>query len=394
MKKSPLNPPIKKEYFFFRNLLATLFLGVCLFCPFEETTLLAQESAKQDQSVPPPFGFNPCIRILSIDGGGVRGIIPAHVLEKIEKETGQPISRLFDFISGTSTGAVISLALTKPTEGHSEKPQFSAKDLVGFYERDSQDLFPPQSAKMEEESFITSTKYSPDPPLHIFKQTFGKTKLERSLIPVIVPTYNIKDKRPFFFKSWSKSTNKYTMSEVAGAAVAAPGYFPPAHLPANGQTSGKKQTLVLVDGGVFANNPTRYAMENSYQMGNIRKGIFLLSLGTGKTSHKHPEQSVSHWEEAQWTTPLKKLLFSDPPEKSGDPADSSPQPSAQVTLRMEPVIPAQNAAMDNASPQNLMDLKNISEQMLNQDQQNFRRIVQILEKQRPAGCFRAGNAPS
>lgn len=368
-------------------------IGAFLSCPLKNT-VLAQESIKKETSVPPPFDFNPCIRILSIDGGGVRGIIPAKVLERIEKKTGQPISRLFDFIAGTSTGAVISLALTKPSIGHPEDPQFSAKDLVGFYERDSQLLFPPKSPQRDEEFFITQTRYSPDPPLHLFDQTFGKTGLESSIIPVLVPTYNIKEKKPFFFKSWYKHTNRYTMSEVAGAAVAAPGYFPPAHLPSNSQVFDTKGILVLVDGGVFANNPMRYAIQNSYQIGDIRKGLFLLSLGTGKTSLEKPDQPSSHWESAKWTTPLQKALFSDPPGKTGKPTDPSLDSSLQITLRLEPVIPVENAAMDNASSQNLTELKNISEKMMKLDQNDFKRIVQILIKPRPEGCFRTGNTPS
>ena len=370
----------------FRNFLTSIFLIVFLFSPSEKPPVFGQSITQQDQTILPSSDFNPCIRILSIDGGGVRGIIPAAVLERIEEETGEPVSRLFDFISGTSTGAVISLALTKPSEKDSQKAQFSAKDIVGFYERDSRILFPPPSTETEENRFLTSTKYSPEPPLNIFRQTFGKTGLKKSLVPILVPTYNIKEKKPFFFKSWVKSTNDYPMSEVARAAVAAPGYFPPVELPAHRQTSSPKQTMVLVDGGVFANNPMRYALENSYQLGNIRKGIFLLSLGTGKTSPEHPRESPYHWEEAQWPSPLKNLLFADPPI-------SNQESSSQITLRMEPVIPAENAAMDNAREQNLLTLRNISKQMMNQNRPAFKRILRILKTPRPAGCFREGNLP-
>jgi predicted acylesterase/phospholipase RssA len=383
----------KKDSAPFRNLLTSILLIVFLFFPSENSPLFAQSITQQDQTTLPPSDFNPCIRILSIDGGGVRGIIPAAVLERIEEETGEPVSRLFDFISGTSTGAVISLALTKPSEKNSQRAQFSAKDIVGFYERDSRILFPPPSTETEEKRFLTSTKYSPEPPLNIFRQTFGKTGLEKSLVPILVPTYNIKDKKPFFFKSWIKSTNDYPMSEVARAAVAAPGYFPPVELTAHRKTSSKKQTLLLVDGGVFANNPMRYALENSYQLGDIRKGIFLLSLGTGKTSPEHPGESPYHWEEAKWTTPLKNLLFADPPGQSADPSMTNQPSSSQVTLRMEPVIPAENAAMDNAGEQNLLTLKNISKQMMNQNRPAFKRILRILRTPRPAGCFREGNLP-
>jgi len=375
------------------KILVIFLIGIFLNAPLNNTGW-AQENPEQERSVLPPYGFNPCIRVLSIDGGGVRGIIPSELLARIERETGKPISSLFDFIAGTSTGAVIALALTKPAEGDTGKPQFSAKDLVGFYERDSQLLFPPKSPNKDETFLITQTRYSPDPPIHLFNQTFGKTGLEKSIIPVLVPTYNIKGKKPFFFKSWRRDTNRYTMSEVAGAAVAAPGYFPPVKLSYQTQSTQKKRTLVLVDGGVFANNPMRYAIENSYQIGDILKGLFLLSLGTGKTTSGKTNPSPSHWEESQWQTPLQKALFSDPPDNKENPEESTRETSSQITLRIEPVIPAENSAMDNAGAQNLLDLKNISEKILRQDSANFSKIIQILKKPRPAGCFRAGNAPA
>lgn len=371
---------------FSKNLLTIFLIGVFLGFPLKNT-VLGHENTNQENPLPAPYDFNPCIRILSIDGGGVRGIIPASILERIERKTGQPISRLFDFISGTSTGAVISLALTKPAQDHPDAPLFSSRDLVGFYERDSKLLFPPKSPVKDKGFFMKQTRYSPDPPLRLFDQTFGKTGLESSIVPVLIPTYNIKEKKPFFFKSWTKDTQSYRMSEVAGAAVAAPGYFPPARLPVHGKHSGKKGALVLVDGGVFANNPTQYALENSYQVGNIRKGLFILSLGTGKVSPGQAGKDAFHWEEARWPTALGKALFADPP-------GSSQKTGPQVMLRIEPVIPAENAAMDNAAPQNIMDLRTIAEHTITGGRKDFRRIVRILLKPRPAGCFREGNTLS
>src|SRR3954454_2165256 len=72
------------------------------------------------------------MRILSIDGGGIWGLIPATLLDHIERKTGRPICELFDLIAGTSTGGIIALALTMP--GDAGKPRWSAADLVGVYE--------------------------------------------------------------------------------------------------------------------------------------------------------------------------------------------------------------------------------------------------------------------
>ncbi len=79
------------------------------------------------------------IRVLSIDGGGIRGIIPSVVLAAIEQRTGQPIANTFDLIAGTSTGGIIALALAKPGQG--SKPQYSADQLIQLYEQEGQRIF-------------------------------------------------------------------------------------------------------------------------------------------------------------------------------------------------------------------------------------------------------------
>ena len=71
------------------------------------------------------------MKILSIDGGGVRGLIPGMVIVEIEKRMGKPISELFDLISGTSAGGHIALALATP--GKDGKPKWSAPELAAYY---------------------------------------------------------------------------------------------------------------------------------------------------------------------------------------------------------------------------------------------------------------------
>jgi uncharacterized protein len=71
--------------------------------------------------------------ILSIDGGGIRGIIPAMVLADIERRTGRRIAELFDLIAGTSTGGVLALGLSVPEEPTGTRPRFEASQLVTFY---------------------------------------------------------------------------------------------------------------------------------------------------------------------------------------------------------------------------------------------------------------------
>lgn len=80
--------------------------------------------------------------ILSIDGGGIKGIVPAMLLAEIEVITGKPICKLFDFIAGTSTGGILTLGLTKPSREDSAKPQFTAKEMVNLYRKEGRIIYP------------------------------------------------------------------------------------------------------------------------------------------------------------------------------------------------------------------------------------------------------------
>ena len=74
------------------------------------------------------------LHVLSIDGGGIRGIFPALLLAEIESRTGKPICQLFDSIAGTSTGGILALGLSKPKSVGSTEFAFAAAELVGMYE--------------------------------------------------------------------------------------------------------------------------------------------------------------------------------------------------------------------------------------------------------------------
>ena len=79
------------------------------------------------------------IRVLSIDGGGIRGIIPALMLGEIERRTNKPIAELFDLIAGTSTGGILALGLTVP--GPDGKPKYCADELVQLYKEEGPRIF-------------------------------------------------------------------------------------------------------------------------------------------------------------------------------------------------------------------------------------------------------------
>ena len=99
-----------------------------------ETMVLGREGFRTLESL-----GSPLVRILAIDGGGIRGLIPAIVLADLERRTGRRTAELFDLIAGTSTGGILACGLTRPGDG--DAPAFSAADLIGLYESEGPEIF-------------------------------------------------------------------------------------------------------------------------------------------------------------------------------------------------------------------------------------------------------------
>lgn len=196
-------------------------------------------------------------RILCIDGGGIRGIIPAVVLEELEQRTGRAISDCFDLIAGTSTGGIIALALTRPDPRG--RPQYSAADVLGFYEDIGPSIFERDALHraLTLES-LAGPRFDSAPLRRALDEYFGDTRLSEALRDVLVTSYDIERREPFFFKSHYarvQPERDFTMRDVAAATAAGPTYFEPVRV----DTTDEVGYRALVDGGVFANNPTMCA---------------------------------------------------------------------------------------------------------------------------------------
>ena len=242
--------------------------------------------------------------VLSIDGGGIRGIIPAMILNKIEKKTGRRIHELFDLIAGTSTGGIIALALTMPDPDCMDKPKHSAKDLVNLYKYRGHCIFN-RSDLYKNLSFngYILRKYPTSGIKNVLRDFFGETRLSQALIDVLIPSYDMQGTRlywkdwkegkeneecdeskvrrkgghPRFFKSHqAKKCNQpeenYLMWQVARATAAAPTFFSPINTeftPADDNDKPCKDLIeTLIDGGLFANNPAMCAYAEAQRMKN------------------------------------------------------------------------------------------------------------------------------
>jgi hypothetical protein len=182
-------------------------------------------------------------KILSIDGGGIKGLYSSTVLEHLETKYG-PASDYFDMICGTSTGGLIALALAL---------KIPASDISRVYIEKGKIIFPKRSRWG---GIIRQTvwkgKYSDEPLKDVLESIFREAKVKDLQNYVCVPSYSFTDARPWIFKRDHGELyrdNETPLVDVALATSAAPTYFPLCEIPHYDH----KQ---FIDGGVWANNPT------------------------------------------------------------------------------------------------------------------------------------------
>src|SRR4051812_35242238 len=173
-----------------------------------------------------PMESDNIITILSIDGGGIRGIIPAMMLARIEERTGMPTHQLFDLVAGTSTGGIIALGLTKANEAGGN--QFAASDLIELFERDGPTIFPHGLfSRLRGLDGWTDERYDAIGIEQVLKRLAGDARLKDALTKVLVTSYDIERRDAIFFKSWRAKDDPafdFAIRDVARATSAAPTY--------------------------------------------------------------------------------------------------------------------------------------------------------------------------
>ncbi|XP_028240801.1 patatin-like protein 1 [Glycine soja] len=217
--------------------------------------------------------------ILSIDGGGIRGIIPATVLEYLDKalkakDPTTSLAHYFDVISGTSTGGLMTAMLAAPNSSNANSPLFTPSDVVQFYKKYGPKIFEPTRAWYE---FYECPKINGEVLHDITRKILKETRLNKTLTNVVIPTFDERKIKPVIFSNYKLKTETYLnakLSDICIGTSAAPTYLPPHQF----QNDGVQ--FDLVDGAMSANNPALVAVSEVIQH-NEHKEILLLSLGTG-----------------------------------------------------------------------------------------------------------------
>lgn len=269
----------------------------------------------------------PKFRILSVDGGGLRGVVPLTILKKVEEFTGQPIHKSFDLIAGTSTGGLIACALTIPSETNSSEAyaKYSLDDLLNVYLTKGKVIFPPPSNALSR--FLKpmdgafNPMFSDEGIEKVFKEVCGNSKLSEALTHLMICTYDLNNNVPLFFKSRSARRNllqNISIYEIARATSAGPTYLPAFEL--KYPNDKENENRLCIDGGVFINNPSMGALSEfvkhhtDYGYGTKSEDVnyndvFVLSIGTGTYSGKITAEQAKNKGKLFWATRISDVMM-------------------------------------------------------------------------------------
>lgn len=371
-------------------------------------------------------------------GGGLRGMIPAHIMAHIEQDTGLRMADMVDVFSGPSTGAILNAALTLRNPDDSARPKYRARHLVRFYEREGERIFPPDRFRefrglihdfnnrtmriAQLNSIFRHGHYNPGNLGRALRALYGSAKLGDSLKSLIIPTYNIDGEQlqvvtengetgqsPVHTRNnfmdtaghalWLKNirinrgvTAKYQTPDVSlydavMATTAAPTYFPCHHFQARWPSHVRPHDYTAIDGSIFDNPSTTY-------LGALRQhllpnqDVIMLGFGTGYTNKSIKKDEWNRYGALGVVDPVNDLplinIFFHASESALLDAFET-EMNGNLYLFNKSMVTGREAdwpslQMDDGSPQNMKRLKDFAEAIIEENRKQYETVCDILVK--------------
>ncbi len=333
------------------------------------------------------------VKILSIDGGGIRGYIPALILREFEEKLRRrgwkrPIGRSFDLIAGTSTGSMIALGLAAPKELNNtsfsdRETAYSAADIVEFYEKHGLEIFPRRIFRqLQTMRHAFTEKYNDGEFYNLLKYYFGERTLRDAVTNVLATSFDVETSRPVIMKKVpprfrKEAPKNYYMSDAARGSSAAPTYFAPIRI----ASVDNSVQHALIDGAVFANNPAMCAYVEAQKIFPHAKKFTLLSLGTGSSKPKWKYEQMKDWGVIEWIqpshgVPIANIMNKGQAQCVNYQLDHLPKVEY---LRINPSIEGCNTAVDDAAPENMACLKRSAEKAFRDYEATIDRMVELID---------------
>lgn len=332
-------------------------------------------------------------RILSIDGGGIRGILPGQILIRLEEKLkildDNPEAKLadyFDLMAGTSTGGILTCIYLCPETPGSTKPRFSAKEAVDLYMTRGSKIFDVSLwQKIRTAGGALDEKYSAFELENALKNYLSNLRLSQLIKPCIITSYDIRHRRAHFFTQHDaveKESHDFYVRDVARATSAAPTYFEVSNVAAR-----DRKFYALIDGGVFANNPTlcayseaRTLMFDENRNKPVAAEMAILSIGTGNIDTPYLYNKAKDWGLVEWIKPVIDIMMSGVSETVDyhmrQIFDASEKPKQY--LRIDPDLGKASREMDDASYKNLKALEKAGKNSAIENDEKLTEFAEML----------------
>lgn len=310
------------------------------------------------------------IRILSIDGGGIRGLLSSSLLTGLEQRlcaaSGRSDARLadfFDFFAGTSTGGILTMLYLTPEPGRPDRARYSADEVVRIYEECGGTVFRSTLwRKLRSGGGFLHKKFDAAGLEAAFEQHFGDARLQDLVRPCLITAYDVERGKAHFFTQHDARTrpgHDYLARDVARATSAAPTFFPVARI-----RNDLDEGLACIDGGVFANNPALCAFAEvcDKHPQTTPREMVIFSVGTGQAPMRLDYATVKDWGIVRWAAPLAEIMVSG----ASDTVDYQLRKLFDAArcedhyLRVNPILPEGQLPrpyIDDATPENVEALK-------------------------------------
>lgn len=323
------------------------------------------------------------IKILAIDGGGIRGIIPLKILAYIEKQINkQPITHYFDIMSGTSAGGIIVLFLNIPDKGGYVR--YSAEDILGIYKQFGKSIFHRSSYQVVRTmNGWIGDKYSDETLKSLLGEFMGNMTILDSVKDIVIPAYDIGEEKNYFFRKIKAATCKnrnFYMRDVARATSAAPTYFKPAEI----CDVDAARSHIMVDGGISVNNPALSGLVYGFHQYNMNVDYMVVSIGTGTTQGagksrlEYSKMNIRNAGKLGWAKNIIPLLM-DAVNEVTDYEMKEILPNANY-YRLQVNIEPEHSDLDNASDENIKALEDYSDQYIRDNKELLDNIAKELVK--------------
>ena len=325
-----------------------------------------------------PWFRQKTIKILSIDGGGIRGYIPALILEKLsallDYESGSgDLFSVFDIITGTSSGYLTAMGIASPdkkkgNEGYTDKPRYSMPEIVNIYETCRTDIFPERT--LEHLGVIKQAfhvKYNSLGLEKVLEGIFRERIMKDSLTNVLIASFDILSNKPVIISN----DDDFYMKDVARGSSAAPTFFEPALI----ESISKEKKYCLIDGAMAANNPAMFAYTKARVKFPKAERFIILSLGTGQSKEHYSYEQIKNWGFVEWMLPSNGTPIYSIMSRAQEACVSMQltQIPGVEYYRINPVLEGESLEIDNISFKNMRILKKAAKKTIEEN-------LSLLEK--------------